>query len=111
MRPAGLIAERDAGAEEISPIPSSERLPLLYQGLITGIARIKGRRQHVTDAEAFRSRTKSVLQEVERVAIASGYDARDIRNTHFAVVAFLDSVVLNSNEPIRADWVKRTLQE
>jgi len=51
------------------------------------------------------------LEEVERDAMAAGYDGADIRETHFAVVAFLDSVVLNSNEPIRAEWERKTLQE
>ena len=68
-------------------------------------------RQHVTDAESFRNRTEAALQEVERDAVAAGYDGADIRETHFAVVAFLDSVVLNSNEPIRAEWERKTLQE
>src|SRR5581483_2877283 len=33
------------------------------------------------------------------------------RETHFAVVAYLDAVILNSNEPIRAEWERKTLQE
>lgn len=68
-------------------------------------------RQHISDAESFRNRTKTALQEVERDAIAAGYDGPDVRETHFAVVAFLDSVVLNSSEPIRAEWERKTLQE
>src|SRR5439155_10077806 len=31
--------------------------------------------------------------------------------THFAVVAFLDSVVLHSNDPVRSEWERKTLQE
>jgi type VI secretion system protein ImpK len=89
----------------------SENLALLYQGLFTGIVRLKAKRQHITDAESFRKRTKSSLDDIERVAVAGGYEGRDIRDTHFAVVAFLDSVVLNSNEPVRPDWERRTLQE
>src|SRR5438876_12116471 len=83
---------------------SFENLALLYQGLLTGIVRVKARRQHITEGESFRRRTKATLQEVERFASAAGYEARDIRDTHFAVVAFLDSVVLNSNDAVRAEW-------
>ncbi len=84
---------------------------MLYQGLLTGIVRMQSGRQHISDAESFRKRTQTALQEVERDAVAAGYDGSDVRETHFAVVAFLDSVVLNSNEPIRAEWERQTLQE
>jgi len=53
----------------------------------------------------------ATLQEVERVAVAGGYDLRDVRDTHFAVVAFLDSVVLHSKDPVRAAWERKPLQE
>jgi type VI secretion system protein ImpK len=96
------------GAE---PIGSAENLALLYQGLITGIIRLKGQRQHISDGETFRKRTKAALQEVERVAVANGYDVRDVRDTHFAVVAFLDSVVLHSKDAVRAEWERKPLQE
>jgi type VI secretion system protein ImpK len=90
---------------------SNENLALLYQGLITGIIRLKGQRQHIPDAETFRKRTKATLQEVERVAVSTGYDVRDVRDTHFAVVAFLDSVVLHSKDAVRAEWEKKPLQQ
>jgi type VI secretion system protein ImpK len=93
------------------PLGSTENLALLYQGLLTGIIRLKGQRQNIADSEVFRKRTKATLQEVERVAVSSGYDVRDVRDTHFAVVAFLDSVVLHSKDPVRAEWERRPLQE
>jgi type VI secretion system protein ImpK len=89
----------------------SDNLPLLYQGLLTGIIRLKGQRQHLPDGESFRRRTKATLQEIERVAIAASYDGRDVRDTHFAVVAFLDEVILHSKDPVRAEWEQRTLQQ
>jgi type VI secretion system protein ImpK len=97
-----------AGAE---PTNSVENLALLYQSLLTGIIRVKGQRQHIPDSETFRKRTKATLQEVERVAVATGYDVRDVRDTHFAVVAFLDSVILHSKDSVRSEWERRTLQE
>ena len=90
---------------------SGENLALAYQGLLTGIVRIQSGRQHVTDAETFRKRTQAALEEVQRDGVKLGYESSDIRETHFAVVAFLDSIILNSNEPIRAEWERKTLQE
>src|SRR5205814_7622246 len=89
--------------QAVEALHPSENLALLYQGLLTGIVRVQARRQHISDCEAFRRRTLSALQEVERDAVAAGYDASDIRDTHLAVVAFLDSVVLNSNDLIAAE--------
>ena len=73
----------------------------MYQGLLTAIVRVQAGRQQITDAEAFRRKRMSALQDVEREAIAAGYDNNDIKDTHFAVVAFLDYVILNSTQPIR----------
>jgi type VI secretion system protein ImpK len=72
---------------------------------------VRSGRQRIADAEAFRAKAKAALQDVERDAIAAGYDVNDIKETHFAVVAFLDWVILRSDEPIRADWERRPLQE
>jgi type VI secretion system protein ImpK len=89
----------------------SENLALLYQGLLTGIVRLQAGRQQVPDVESFRRRTKANLQEIERAAAASGYDANDLRVTHFAVIAFLDSVMLRMNDAIRHEWERKTLQQ
>jgi type VI secretion system protein ImpK len=97
--------------QTIEPAIGSENLALFYQGLLTGIVRVQARRQHIPEGEIFRRRTKAALQEVERDAVAAGYDGGDVRETHFAVVAFLDSVVLNSNDPVRAEWERQTPQE
>ncbi len=83
----------------------------MYQGLLTATVRVRAGRQQITEAEAFRRKTRSALQDVEREAIAAGYDNNDIKDTHFAVVAFLDFVILNSAQPIRTDWERRPLQE
>src|ERR1700749_2592689 len=92
-------------------LSSFENLALLYQGLLTGITRLQTERQHITNGESFRRRTKAALQEIERVAGTASYDANDVRDTHFAVVALLDSVVLHSNDPVRTEWERKTLQE
>src|SRR5260370_9081243 len=86
--------DRKPGAE---PTGSVENLALLYQSLLTGIIRLKGQRQHIPDSETFRKRPKATLQEVGRVALATGYHVRDGRDSLLAVVAFLDSVLLHSD--------------
>jgi len=103
---------QEAAAREPKPSADptqSENLALLYQGLLTGIIRIKSQRQNVSDGASFRRRTKAALQEVERVAAATGYDNRDVRDTHLAVVAFLDAVMLHSKDPVRAEWERMPL--
>ena len=105
---------RAVGQEMTEPAeasPSQENLALLYQGLLTGIVRLQSQRQRIADGESFQKRTKATLQEVEQVAVAAGYDVRDVKDTHFAVVAFLDSVVLHSKDPVHAEWESKTLQE
>jgi len=95
--------------EEISP--AQNNLALLYDAILTSIVRLQASRQQIPDAESFRRRIKSTLQEIEHVSIPAGYDGKDIRDTHFAVVAVLDSVVLHSNAPVRAEWERKPLQE
>src|SRR5262249_21357124 len=95
--------------DEGSPGPGN--LALLYEGLLTGIVRLQASRQHIPDGETFRKRTKATLQEIERLAVSSGYDGQDIKDTHFAIVALLDSVVLHSNDPVRGEWERKSLQE
>ncbi len=97
--------------EEADVTARGENLALIYQGLLTGIVRIQSGRQHVGDAESFRRRTQAALRDIERDAVGATYDGTDIRETHFAVVAYLDAVILNSAEPIRAEWERKTLQE
>jgi type VI secretion system protein ImpK len=102
---------REGVAEPAEPPSSKENLALLYQGLLTGIVRVQSQRQRIADGESFRKRMKATLQEVEQVAVTAGYEVRDVKDTHFAVVAFLDSVVLHSKEPVHAEWERKTLQE
>jgi len=91
--------------------PSALNLALFYEGLLTGIVRLQALRQHISDGETFRKRTKATLNEIEHVAVPAGYDGQDIKDTHFAVVALLDSVVLHSNEAVRAEWERKSLEE
>ncbi|MGH9558721.1 MAG: DotU family type IV/VI secretion system protein [Bryobacteraceae bacterium] len=88
-----------------------ENLALLYQGLLTGIVRIRSGRQPLANAEVFRRRTKEALAEVTREAIKRGYAAEHSMETDFAIVALLDEVVLSSHDPARDAWALKPLQE
>src|SRR5438445_249561 len=104
-------AIKDANQNETNETRSSENLAFLYQGLFTGIVRLQAGREHMPDADTFRRRTKRALEEVERDAKLAGYDGDHIKQSHLAVAAFLDSVVLHSAEPGRAEWVRQSLAE
>jgi type VI secretion system protein ImpK len=94
--------------------PESTRrgqLALSLQEPFTTIARLRANRQVAADAESFRTRIKQVLAAAEQEARQAGYGADDVRIALFAVIAFLDETVLNSRQPMFADWPRRPLQE
>ncbi len=103
--------EADEDRVQVEPHSAGSSLPLLYQGLLTGIVRIGAHRQRLSDTEVFRRKTKSALQQLEREAIAAGYHSEDVKDTHFAIVAFLDEVILNGEDPVRGEWERHTLQQ
>ena len=94
-----------------TPLPSRENLALIYQEVLTVITRFCTRRQTPTDAGVFRNWMKALIREAESAATAKGYPAEDTRLATFAVVAFLDESILNSNNPVFADWPRMPLQE
>jgi type VI secretion system protein ImpK len=88
-----------------------DNLGILYQGALTAAVRIQARRQQIGSAAAFRQRMKDVLAEVGREALRRNYTAAHIGETDFAFVAFLDEVILSSDDPCRHDWAQKPLQE
>jgi type VI secretion system protein ImpK len=52
---------------------------------------------------------KGALKDVRREATSLGYPPEDIDSTEFAVVAFLDEVILSSDDTARDTWAKKTL--
>jgi type VI secretion system protein ImpK len=88
-----------------------ENLALIYQEVLTAIERLRANRQGVTDANAFRHHTREAIKTAAGQALAAGYPADDAKLATFAVVAFLDESVLNSRNPIFADWARQPLQE
>ena len=94
-----------------SPVRRPESLALIFQEVLTAIERLRGNRQGVTDAEAFRHHTREALKTAANQGFAAGYNADDVRFATFAAVAFLDESILNSQNPIFGDWLRKPLQE
>ena len=89
----------------------AESLAVMFQEVLTAIERLRGNRQGVTDAEAFRHHTREALRNAAAQAMQAGYNADDTRYCTFACVAFLDESILNSQNPIFADWLRKPMQE
>lgn len=98
----------NAGSATIS---RTENLALLYQGLLTGIVRIRSGRQPMVNAEMFRRRTREALAEITREAIKRNYAAEHTIETNFALVALLDEAILSSHDPNKEEWAQKPLQE
>ena len=94
-----------------SPAPGRETLALIYEEVLTAITRLRSNRQAAPDAGAFRNKMKAFIRDAESKATARGYSVEDTRLTTFAAVAFLDESILNSNNPVFADWPRMPLQE
>jgi type VI secretion system protein ImpK len=94
-----------------SVVRRPESLALIFQEVLTAIERLRGNRQGVTDAEAFRHHTREALKNAANQGLAAGYSPDDVRLATFAAVAFLDESILNSQNPIFGDWLRKPLQE
>ncbi len=94
-----------------APAQGRENLALIYQEVLTAITRFRSNRQVATDAGVFRNQIKAAIRAAEAAAMASAYPVEDARLATFAVVAFLDESILNSGNPVFADWPRMPLQE
>jgi type VI secretion system protein ImpK len=93
------------------PTRRSENLALLFQEVLTAIVRLRSNRQAVSDAQSFRVHMREALKSADAEARKHGYTGDDIQSATFAVVAFLDESILNSRNPLFADWPRKPLQE
>jgi len=91
----------DNTAAQLAAGPRRERLALLYQGMFTAIVRVQSGRQPLIDANAFQKRMEGLLAEIEREAVKVGYRNKDIEDSNYAVVAFLDETIQRSEDPNR----------
>lgn len=90
---------------------SIENLAILFQETLTVIVRLRSNRQAVRDGESFRAQMRAALAAAEQEAVRRGHTPEDVRAAVFAIVAFLDESVLNSQNPLFADWPRKPLQE
>jgi type VI secretion system protein ImpK len=88
-----------------------DNLALVFQEALTAIERIRASREKVTDAEAFRGEIRQQLIFANEEGAKRGYSREDIRLAMFAVIALLDESILNSSNPVFADWPRRPLQQ
>jgi type VI secretion system protein ImpK len=89
-----------------------ENLALILQEVLTVVVRYRAGRQPVTDAESFRYQVREALKTAAHQGRdVAGYSSDDVKLGIFAVVAFLDESILNSRNPIFADWPRKPLQE
>lgn len=89
----------------------AENLALAFQELLTAVARLRAHRQHVSGADVFRDQVRQAIRVAGQDAQRLGYADEDIKLATFAVVAFLDESVLNLQNPVFADWVRKPMQE
>jgi len=107
----GAYPSQAANPQGSRPAPGRDNLALIYQEVLTAITRFRTNRQTPTDAGVFRNQMKAAIHAAESGATAGGYPAEDTRLATFAVVAFLDESILNSNNPVFTDWPRMPLQE
>lgn len=86
-----------------------DRLALLYEGILTAVCRVQTGRQRVQDPEDFHERMKQALAEVTSIAARRGYRAEDVQESTFAVVAFLDEVILTAAGTSAVVWKGESL--
>ena len=84
-------------------------LALSLQEPFTIAIRLRSGRPVAADAGSFRVHVKQLLAGADQEARRLRYDITYIRLAVYAYVAFLDESVLNSRQPIFADW--QPLQE
>jgi len=89
----------------------TENLALHFQEVLTAIIRLRANRQAVTDAESFRHHMREAIRLAGSEAQRSGYNVEDIKLAAFACVALLDESILNSLNPLFADWPRKPMQE
>lgn len=88
-----------------------DNLALVFQEALTAIERIRAGREQVTDAEKFRAVIRQQFILANDESRKRGYSQEDARLAMFAVIALLDESILNSRNPVFADWPRRPLQQ
>jgi type VI secretion system protein ImpK len=87
------------------------QLALVLQEAFTAAVRVRADRQVAADANAFRTHVKQMLAVADQEARRLGYTSGDVKSAVYAYIVFLDEAVLNSTQPMFADWPRKPLQE
>src|SRR5947209_5572403 len=98
----------------------SGSLGLTFQEVITAAVRIRAAalpqdpdeprpRFAVADAASFSQYMRQAIAKAVAESKRAGYTDRDIEFAMLAAVGFLDETILNSSEPVFADWHRDTL--
>lgn len=109
--PSALTPSAGASPQADAAGARRGRLALALQEILTATVRLRSGRQVAADAEAFRLHARQVLAAAEQEARTAGYASADVRLALFAAVAFLDESVLNSGQPMFADWPRKPMQD
>ena len=97
--------------DSAEPVRRRGTLALVLQEALTATARLRANRQVASDAESFRAHIKRLLAAADEEARRAGYPSADARMAIYAVTVFVDESVLNSSQPMFADWPRKPLQE
>ncbi|HSC30167.1 MAG TPA: DotU family type IV/VI secretion system protein [Gemmatimonadaceae bacterium] len=109
--PVQTVAPPAQASAPVAPSARRGQLALAMQEVLTATVRLRANRQVAADAESFRAHMKQVMGAAEQQARQAGYADEDVRLVLYAVVTFLDESVLNSTQPMFADWPRKPLQD
>lgn len=102
-----------AAAAPPNPIqqPKVSNLALVFQEVFTVVLRTRVLGQRVDSADYFRTSLRQMISSAVKDASAQGYSDEISRMSIYAIIAFVDESILNSKDPVFADWARRPLQE
>lgn len=103
----------------MNPAPPAEALATLrtnslaiaFQDVITVILRVRYRVQQVSDVAGFRASIRKMIASGTQETRRLGYSDQTSQTALYAIIAFLDESILNSQDPAFLDWARRPLGE
>ncbi len=94
-----------------APELKTNNLALVFQEVFTVVLRTRVLGQRVESADYFRTSLRQMISSAVKDASAQGYSDEITRMSIYAIIAFVDESILNSKDPVFADWARRPLQE
>ena len=86
-----------------------KRLSEIFGPCLSLIVQLRDSDQY-GDSDLLRSRILDMLKQAEKKALMEAIPAEDISDARFAIVAFIDEVILGSNWMERNNWITNPLQ-